>query len=109
MTAAVVWSLKAGRSAGVAAYVIGTATFGGMFLIGAIAAGVFMARRPHQIAEELLREPVSTGRSCWKMALLAEAQRYIATTDLKPQRPASADSWHERRRTRNELAMCTNE
>jgi hypothetical protein len=80
---------------------------GGMFLIATIGVGIFMARRPHQIVEELLRESALTCRSHWKMALLAEAQRYIATTSLTPQRPESVGAWHERWRTRYEVGMST--
>jgi len=93
----------------VAASVIGIAGFGGMFLIAAVGLGIFMARRPQQIVEELLRETTLTCRSHWKMALLAEAERYIATTNLKPQRPESVDAWHERWRTQYEIGLLTTE
>jgi hypothetical protein len=102
--AAVAWALEPGRSPGAAACVIGIAAFGGMFLIAAIGVAIFMARRPQQIVEELLRESAMTGRSHWKMALLAEAERYIATTSLKPQRPERVDAWHERWQTQYEVA-----
>jgi len=55
-----------------------------------------MARRPQQIVEELLRQVTLTCRSYWKMTLLAEAEYYIATTNLKPQRSESVDAWHGR-------------
>lgn len=107
--AAVAWALEPGRSPRAAACVIGIAAFGGMFLIAAIGVAIFMARRPQQIVEELLRESAMTSRSHWKMALLAEAERYIATTSLKPQRPELVDAWHERWRTQYEVARSASE
>ncbi len=77
MSAAIVWSLSAGRSPGLAACVMGVASFGGMFLIAWIMAGVLMARKPEQVIEDLLREPARTYQSQWKQAQLAEAKRHI--------------------------------
>jgi hypothetical protein len=107
MTAAIVWTLAPDRRPGLAACVIGITAFGGMFLIAAIAVGMFMARRPQQILEDLLSEPAKTGRSCWKMALLAEAERYIATANLRPRRLKPADKWHNLWETRHRLATST--
>lgn len=107
--AAVVWALAPGRSPGVAACVMGIAAFGGMFLIAAISVGILLARRPQQIIDELLLESAKTCGSHWKMALLAEAQRYIATTRLEPRRPESVESWKKRWRTQHELVMSGSE
>ena len=107
MIAAIVWSIAPDRSPGLAACVIRIVAFGGMWLIAAIAVGLFMARRPQQIVEELLREAAPTGRSCWKMALLAEAERYIATTNLKPQRVEPIDKWHAWWPARHRFAAAT--
>ena len=54
VAAAILWALAPGRSPRVAACVMGIAAFGGMFLIAAIGAGIFLARRPQQIIDELL-------------------------------------------------------
>jgi hypothetical protein len=86
---------------------MGIAVFAGMFLIATIGVGIFLARRPQQIIDELLLESAKTCGSHWIMALLAEAQRYIATTNLKPQRPESVEAWQERWRTQHEVAMST--
>jgi hypothetical protein len=109
VAAAVMWAFAADRSPGVAASVMGIAAFGGMFLIAAIGVGIFLARRPQQIIEELLSESARTCRSHWKMALLAEAQRYIATTTIRPQRPESVEAWQDRWRTQHGGVMSTSE
>jgi hypothetical protein len=107
VAAAIEWALAPDRSPGMAACAMGITVFAGMFLVAAIGVGIFMARRPQQIMEELLSESAKTCGSHWKMALLAEAQRYISTTNLKPQRPESVGAWQERWRTQHEVAMST--
>jgi hypothetical protein len=109
ITAAIMWSFEAGRSPGQAACVIGIAAFGGMFLIAAIGAGMFMARKPEQIIEQLLGDPARTFRSRWKMALLAEAKRCLATAGLTTRRVESIERGHEWWPKGNEVATSTSE
>ncbi len=83
MATAIMWALRAGQSQGLAACVMGIATFGGMFLITCIGAGVLLARTPEEIIEELLREPGRTFGNPWKAAQLAEAERCLTVRRVK--------------------------
>jgi hypothetical protein len=74
LTAALVWAFQSDRSPEMAAAVMGLASFGGMFLLITLGAGMLFARDPEQMIAEIRHMLARKPESRWRMAQLAKAE-----------------------------------